>query len=310
MTRSLKTLLLLLFWVIMTALYVDSNDWSFTNVSSIHLKSLEGITQTTRLLEGVKLTGSLTATDNNLGVIAIRFETYERPVFENEDILLFRLRELGSDKWMYTNYYRIGLIYDSPIFPFGFPIINNSKGKKYTYELVSLHGNGSNSVSVRAREPIVSSKYVYSKPEISKSILSILAFILRKFGQVTANIDIFYSSMWYLLPLVYFGFGKKHYGGYMYLFLQILCLADIVLLQLKNDGIYLVFMWITLAEVIQSYFKPKWLAGSAVCCFMGASIPALWKSFPMSEQFGIYGFLNFASLMIFELIQLRNNPNK
>lgn len=310
MTRSLKTLLFLLFWVIMTTLYVVSSDWSFTNVSSVHLNSLEGITQTTRLLEGVKLSGRLTATDNNLGVIAIRFETYERPVFENEDILLFRLRELGTDKWIYTNYYRIGLIYDSPIFPFGFPIIKNSKGKKYTYEIVSLYGNSSNSVSVRAREPIVSSKYVYTKPEISKSVQSILAFILRKFGQVTANIDIFYSSVWYLLPLMYFCFGKKHLGQYMYIFLQILILMDIVFLQLKNDGIYLVFLGITLTEVIQNYFKPKWFVGCAVCCFIGASISALWKSYPTSEQFAIYGFLNFAAFMIFELIQLRNNPKR
>ena len=97
------------------------------------------------LFKGDKLSAKFKSDYNNLGIISVLFNTHGRI---NDDYLLFSIKEVGSDKWYYSNKYKVDQFQDYQYFPFGFPELSNSKGKTYQIEIESLNGTEGNSVQV------------------------------------------------------------------------------------------------------------------------------------------------------------------
>jgi len=148
--------------------------------------------------------GEFVAQDNNLGIVAVRFETYIRPPYQYEDQLLFKLREKGAKSWYYQNIYRSGLVYDVPFFPFGFPQISNSKGKAYQFEITTLNTNAINKLSISNRKPILQSKYKYIGKELLHNKSEFIRFLIIKFSNAFKTPDVLFSSFIYLLPLLFY----------------------------------------------------------------------------------------------------------
>jgi hypothetical protein len=201
-SKLFKVFLLLFLWAFLTVWYIVTFDTSFSIWSYNHpnndIKNLNY-----KLIDkGETFKGEFVAQDNNLGIIAVRFQTYIRPPYQYEDQFLFRLKEKGAKDWYYQNIYRSGLIYDVPFFPFGFPQISNSKGKTYDFEIASLNANSVNRISISKRYPILQSKYKYSKNELLHDKTTLAKFLLLKFTNAFKTPDVIFSSFTYLLPLL------------------------------------------------------------------------------------------------------------
>ncbi len=244
-------------------LYIILLDESFLVFTHSHSRENFSSLTFSRLQKGSTVSGFFTAKANNLGILGVRLQTYSRVPYRQEDKLLFRIREKGSREWYYENIYRSGLIYDFSIFPFGFPIIQDSKGRKYEFEIKSLEGNSENSISINKREPIFVSKYQETRENLTQSPLRIPFFVLKKVENYLNNIDVQFSAFIYLLPMVFYLISisslavrviKKISNIYppmkillvksnYYLFSAILgaaILFDIIYLQVQNSMLYIV----------------------------------------------------------------------
>jgi len=197
-------LFLLLLWFGLTFLYIIHLDTAFSLLSYNLPKNVFTHLPKDKLQKGDFISGEFLATENNLGILSLRFETFFRPAYQNEDVLLFQIRQKGAKDWYYQNKYRDGLVYDVPFFPFGFPIINDSGGRIYEFRITSLKGDEYNSVSVSNRWQNIAAKYKFTKHELLQSNASLLMFSVKKFFSSLQTIDVLFSSFVYLLPLLFY----------------------------------------------------------------------------------------------------------
>lgn len=232
-----------------------------------------------KLMKGQKISGEFVAKDDNLGIVSLRFKSFQRVSYKQEDKLIFRLKEKGAKDWYYKNQYRSGFIYDMPFLPFGFPIIKDSFGKTYVFELESLNGNAVNGVALSSREPILASKYATDRNDILHNPAKLVSFAFKKYFNSFQTIDIAYSSLIFALPFLFYiywisplrkkiikpylssvekkytSFLRRRFGkhskyfekiyyivsrNYYIIFLILFILIDVIFLQIYNDLLYIV----------------------------------------------------------------------
>jgi len=197
-------LILLVLWFGLTFLYIIHLDTAFSLLSYNLPKTDFTHLPIGKLQKGNFVSGKFTAREDNLGILSLRFETFFRPAYKNEDSLLFQIKEKNAEGWYYENKYRDGMIYELPFFPFGFPIIPDSRGKIYEFKITSLKGDEYNSVAISNRWQNIAAKYKFNKNEILQSNNSFLQFSFKKFTSSFESIDVLFSSFVYLLPLLFY----------------------------------------------------------------------------------------------------------
>lgn len=151
-----KKLLLFIFGTLLClafALYANS---SFRTLSLNH--NFNKLQVNKKILKKEKIFGEFKAGENGLGIITVRFNTFNRL---NHDLLIFRIREKNSKHWYYENRFNTINFYNY----FGFPKIENSKNRVYYFEIESTKGSLQNSLAVDGREPNFKSFYQVSKKE-------------------------------------------------------------------------------------------------------------------------------------------------
>jgi len=72
---------------------------------------------------------------NNLGIIEILFNNHSKI---NNDQLIFRIKQSDTNDWVYKAVYDTAVMDEGQFFPFGFPIINDSKGKIFIVQIQSI----------------------------------------------------------------------------------------------------------------------------------------------------------------------------
>lgn len=211
-----KLVILLFVSFILTFLSIIFFDKSILVLSFNHGKNNFTSSTYTRLTKGHAIKGEFTAQENNLGIVAIRFQSFVRIPYKDEDTLIFRIKERGAADWYYENHYRSGLIYDVPFLPFGFPKIANSKNKIYDFELVSLYGNQKNGVALSNRMPNLTSRYQADKNILLKNHKELFNFLFSKLYNSFQTLDILFSALVFSLPfliyLIYLPSIYKHWG--------------------------------------------------------------------------------------------------
>lgn len=201
--KHLKNIILLFtLWIGLTLWSILQYDKSFFVLTGAH--SFESFTQIPegKITAGKKVAGEFVARENNLGSISIYFNVDRRIAYHLEDRLIFRIKEKGSIKWHYENYYRSGMMYDAPFFPFGFQPITDSKGKTYEFELESISGNEINAHSLRKSYPTLESKYIFDRGYLADSPDRFARFIFDKFFNKVTTLEIVFFSFVVSLPFV------------------------------------------------------------------------------------------------------------
>jgi hypothetical protein len=130
------------------------------------------------LYKGSKIQGEIKSGFSNLGIVAVKFNTYNRI---NNDTLIFKIKQKGMASWYYENVYKTDQFQNDQLFPFGFPLIANSNGKTYSVEITSQNGKKGNAVALSSHGPIMKTTYQYSSQLLLASGLGSLKFITIKY---------------------------------------------------------------------------------------------------------------------------------
>lgn len=207
--------------------YLNFRDKSFTTLQKTYSFSTFLTYKSGELMKGDIVTGQFRAVENNLGIVAIRFQTFDRI---NSDLVVFRMKEQGSDQWYYVNEYQSRQFGGYPLFPFGFPIIADSKGKDYHFELESLYGKPGNAIGIDTTEPVLIAKHKFAKNQLISDKKVFLLFAFQKIRDVLDNKKAFRDlvSIYIILISLFAVFGYRE---------RILRYSATLLVQLRKKGV-------------------------------------------------------------------------
>lgn len=317
--------LLLVLWLFLTCFYIITYDKSLTVISYFHDKeNVSSIND--KILKGEIVSGEFVAIENNLGIVSLKFKLFDRPRFIDEDTLVFRIKEKGAKNWYHQNSYMDGLMYEVPIFPFGFPVIQDSEGKTYYFEIESLKGNNNNSVAISNKGQIFFSKYYIPKSELLASSSEFSSYIVRKFVSSLLTTDLRFSSFVYLLPFIFYlillsPFGKqivnpvfrkiyrplipvvqfmeKYIVPNLSAVLILVILIDIFIVQVTNDMVYIVVgtLWVIMLRInkIRTYYSYILV----LCLIIMAPIFIFIKEPQIAEKCAVWGYM----ILVFAVLQ-------
>lgn len=169
-----------------------------------HIKKIGGNRNT--LLAGEKITGEVTASEDNFGVLLLKFAPVS---LHATDRVLFRIKEVGGGKWYYEQQYQTDQFQPNQYFTFGFPVINNAKNKRYIFEIESLSGTEKNGIRLSSQKPNLALVYTFPKKDMLS--MHVFSFIGKKFLYVFHHV-----SFWKYWPILIAAFllyfmRKKQY---------------------------------------------------------------------------------------------------
>lgn len=203
--------ILFLVWFCLSIVYYKNNFGVTSLTSDYHKKNFINFT-TDSLQKGNKIKGEFKANYDYLGIVAIRFNTYFQI---NEDIIRFRIKEKNSKEWYYQYDYTTPQFQPNQLFTFGFPVMSNSGGKTYHFEIESLQGEGDNAVAVSPIEPVFATKYQYPRKEISSNLSKATEFIFLKIINSLMSVDFVISTFAYILPFSFYVIYQLYFAKYL-----------------------------------------------------------------------------------------------
>ncbi|MFA9289413.1 MAG: hypothetical protein ACEQSA_06070 [Weeksellaceae bacterium] len=179
---------------------VLESDYSFSTLSYNHSVN---ITNNKPLLAGDTVQFSIQAKENNLGIVLIEFDAFNR---FNKDTVQVKIKEKNAKTWHHSSKIPATHFTYLPLYPFGFPNIKDSQNQIYTVEIKSLEGAKDNAIAI-SPNPTIQTKYHFSKEAITQDPQTFIWFGLKKVLNTFLYYDIFYSSLVYMFPfLSYVGF--------------------------------------------------------------------------------------------------------
>ncbi len=242
--------LLLGFWI--AAPVVLNNDSPLLVMSSNYSKGIFRPFNGNEIHVHEKVSGQFKSKENNLGIVAVRFNTFGRI---NNDIVIFRIKESNNDSWYYEGKYKVDQFQPNGLFTFGFPRIPNSENKSYLFEIESTKGEKGDAVALSYFEPSVMAKYAYSKSELFRNKKELFVFSFKKIAYSYQSFSFFISSLPFLLPLVFYSFLisirkriiKKKYPFFQQIFTFMLLLSLVFLPSMSTTSFFLfVMFWVLL----------------------------------------------------------------
>lgn len=320
-------LLLLLFWFTATGLHIFYSDLSPSVLSENHRIESYKTKSNLRLLKNNYITGQIKAKDNYLGILSIRFEKTNNPV---DDIIVFRIREVGAKNWYFQNSYNSEQFFVISLYPFGFPIIENSKNRIYEFQLISLYGSKNNSIKLSQNEPVIISKYKFPRRVLFSNTNILYDFISDKIIYTILNANLFFLSLIYLFPFIFYILLQASYKihnkisktlrkiilppvlkyapflthpSLLIIFFAIL--VDIFIISSTYDDAFLVLGFLWIALVVTYGMKSK---NSFFVCFFLAIVFQLLLIFNqemMAEKSANWLYLFFILALVHSFLELR-----
>jgi len=297
-------IILLLLWV--TCSLFLGNDLSFSVIKASHSNKDISLLSEGKILKGEKIAGEFSARENYLGIVLIKFNDYVKPDYQNEDVLIFKIKEKGLKKWYYEHKYRSGSFEYLKYYPFGFSPISDSKNKKYQFVLESTKGTEANGLEVDESSNILVTGYQIPKGEIQSSRSSFISFILTKAKHSFTNSSFLLSSTIYLIPFVIYLLvlltkkRQKFVRKYLIFVVLLLTFFDLFILKDFYSGVLfsLLTLWI-------AYIFVKKLE-SRVTFIFSFSLIFIWiilvffKNITFQNKLNIYVYF----LLLIGLVQL------
>ena len=155
------------------------------------------------LYKGDKVYGSFTSIDPNLGIVLVRFWNFENI---SKDVLIFRIKEKGSNTWYYEGRYKVDQFQPNEYFTFGFPIVRGSKGKQYEFELESTAGKKGDAIAISRQKPYFATRYKFFISENKRNPIATGKFIVEKIIDLLTDEKSVLLSLIYLFPFIAYAF--------------------------------------------------------------------------------------------------------
>lgn len=308
----LISIFFLLFGIVSSLVF---NGISFSTISHVEPKNTIIRNSQRIFVKGDKIVGKFEAKEPYLGILEVRLNKYSGVNYTGNDRLIFRIKQDDSNKWYYENIYPISEFEKSFILPFGFPVINDSKNKQYDFEIISLEGNGINSVKLSKQEPVVQSVYQFPKQEIS-SPKFFLQFIYIKSTFSLVNFDFLLSSVFYFIPFFFYLiwlFVKnrinvvKRFMGYLAVLFIFL---DSFLISGSHAGVILLFIGIWIMAVFIYKLESSVTFLISLLFITVVTFLVLFKIMTGQEKLLVYTYFFLILGVVQSLYELKAKPSK
>jgi hypothetical protein len=155
------------------------------------------------LVKGKIIRGEIIAYENNLGSLLLRVNTFNRL---NRDTLHFRIREKGEQTWNISNAYVVDRFPNGLLYPFGFPVMSNSKGKTYEFELYSDNGRSDDAIGFQNGYHAIASQYVFSRKILMQDKHQFIAFSIEKLKSLFSDVYFLLYFLMFLIPVLLYVF--------------------------------------------------------------------------------------------------------
>lgn len=264
-------------------------DFSFTVLSYTHPLSSFRTNVGGELLAGRKVSGVIEAKENYLGIIAVRFNTFDR---KNEDYLLFQIRPEESREWYSQTRYRT-TFENHAFYNFGFPPIADSGRKKYYFEIVSTAGKPGNTIAIDTKEPIILTKYKFPKSVLMHNRQMLINFIFKKIAFLLDDKRLYVPSVIFFLPFIqYLIWNKtKRVQKRFILLVGILVALYSIIDPAVHDDIVLVLAIIWIAFIIRNRWKADLSIKSAIVIIGSSAIPLYFSLFTRADKLLVFAFI-------------------
>ena len=178
MKRRLALTSSILIWLAISfALVFITSGLSFSVLSRNYSSEIFNLAGNQPLLKGEKLVAKVRALDNYLGIVGIRFNTFDKSI---KDRVEFILKVEGNE----TNYFQTTINTDQfvshKLFPFGFPIIDESQNKVFQIEIRSHGGSRNQAIALSEQKPVLVLYHQYPSSELKTNPVKLFTFMAKK----------------------------------------------------------------------------------------------------------------------------------
>lgn len=197
---SIVPSLVTLIWVIYAISQVLlKSDLGFSMAMDEYSKRIFTDYKKTELYKGDIVRGSFKASDNNLGIVLVRFYNFNRI---SDDELIFRIKEKGQYDWYYQSTHKVAQFLPHKYFTFGFPEIKHANNKTYLFELESRNGKPGNAVAMSEKSPQAAVAYKYYQNELRNDWFMLARFSYKKLINSLRQINLFIPIALYVSTLL------------------------------------------------------------------------------------------------------------
>ncbi len=137
-----------------------------------------------RLLKNNYFEAKFKATLPHLGIVSIRFDTFDRI---NNDTLRFKLIKINKNEKLYEGSYKTDQFQPEKLFPFGFPVVADSEGETFQINLTSETGSPSSSVAISHNLPFITTRYVLNINTLRREPILLYRFFRYKITNFISN---------------------------------------------------------------------------------------------------------------------------
>lgn len=139
---------------------------------------------------------SFIAKENYMGIVSMHFASSSRGDIQ------FRIKESQSPSWLYQATLDAFVFGRDSFFTFGFPVIEKSKGKSYTFEISSLNGPLSDYLQFDKYSNTFSVKYQQPKSGIMDTPIHTISFGIKKIVNLFQDFGFTFHILAYTIPLI------------------------------------------------------------------------------------------------------------
>ena len=288
--------------------YLKATEFGVLNLDYRGISDQLISTRSGDLLRGDVVRGTFSTPYDNLGLISIRFYNQDR---DSDDILVFRIKEDGRKKWYYEAQYKTDQFLPHQLFSFGFPIINDSSGKTYDFELESLMGATGSGILIDRKIPVFIAKSSFNKDVLLGDKTKLSTFIFNKSINMLGDENTIVNLISFFLPLIVFfifvfskGIGFQFLTSITILFI----IYDTLFLQDSYDAYLLTVMFLWGLTCSRFRFESKISAIFALIYLVFTPILLLLKQEAMAEKTTTWAYLFLSATVVQQIYEIKKHP--
>lgn len=236
-----------------------------------------------QLTQGQKIVGRFTAKENNLGQLAVRFTSnYKEP----SDRIVFRFKPENHHQWYYQAEYNTDQFQNNQLFPFGFPLIEQSKGQSYIFEIESLNGSTeSGQIGISKENPPFTSRYTFSP----RSVIAISTFLIKKAFNVLSNSDFLATSFIFIIPMLfYLALAAQKKAYYLILFPLLVIFIDLFIFKQNVNAVYWIAFLTATVGCYHTKIHPYLISRIAFAFLVAVPLFVIFDLNPFAEKLSIW----------------------
>lgn len=195
--------------------------------------------------------GNILAEEDYLGTIEVRFDNFTNIRY---GLITFKIKEPASDLWYSENTYTTKVFDELPLYPFGFPVISNSKNKEYYFEFEIKDAELGKDIVLSTTKPNMVVKYDFPKSWVlGHPFLFTYYKLLGTYQNFVAQRFWLYPEFYFFVFILYLIISVNKIIIRIYKFLAVRFLALLILFLIIIEPFLLVLGRKTIAEKISVY---------------------------------------------------------